>query len=78
MECGIVYKNNGLFSCLECITVVVSGVQGAATSDVTSVSASPHRVCQSHWLRPRRPHVTSPYPANHHRDTLQAGVKPPF
>ena len=50
---------------------------GAATIYGRSVSDSPHCVCQSNWLHPRRPHVVAPRPANHHCDTLQACVKPP-
>jgi len=55
-----VYQNGGFYSCLECITMVVSGVRGAASTDGRSVSDSPRCVCQSHWLHPRSPHVMAP------------------
>jgi len=37
-----------------------------------------HYVCQSHWLHQRWPPVMAFRFANHHCETLQAGVKPPF
>ena len=54
----IVFQNGGFYSCLECITMVVSEMRllGAATSD------SPHCVCRSHWLHSRRPHVMATRP----------------